>query len=85
MSWQSVMDDVSPDEKPPQFLQDISGFEEWATEIVRSVETRRGTPPVPLWAQHRQAVVGGWAHRRKIVESVSTSTVSERDAVVNLD
>jgi hypothetical protein len=50
MSRQSVTDDISPDEKSPQFLQDSSGFEEWATEIVKSVETRRRSSPVSRWA-----------------------------------
>lgn len=55
MSWQLVMDDVRPDEKRPELLRDLRGFDEWATEIVRSVETRGRTSPVPVLADRRQA------------------------------
>jgi hypothetical protein len=55
MSWELVMADVRQDGTPPEFLRDLGGFEEWATEIVRSVETRRRSSPVSLWAHHRQA------------------------------
>jgi hypothetical protein len=39
------MDDARPDETPPESIEDIAGFDEWAAEIVRQLEARREAGP----------------------------------------